>query len=163
MLSEQTVIDWPPICGTMTEPTHTPITVRFGPFEISSDSGELRKSGVRVKVSGQAIQVLCMLLQDPGRLVTRDELQQKLWPGASFGDFDHGLNAAVNRLREVLGDSATEPTYIETLPRRGYRFIVPVCGTAVSGDALPTKPINAPEGIQAGDIVPLPSVQPIRS
>src|SRR5262250_2446880 len=123
MLSEQTVIDWPPICGTMTEPTHTPITVRFGPFEISSDSGELRKSGVRVKVSGQAIQVLCMLLQDPGRLVTRDELQQKLWPGASFGDFDHGLNAAVNRLREVLGDSATEPKFIETVPRRGYRFI----------------------------------------
>src|SRR5215472_6131028 len=136
--------------------------IRFGPFEVSPDSGELRKNGRRLKLSGQAVQVLVILIENPGQVVAREELQKKLWPGASFGDFDHGLNAAVNRLREVLGDSATEPTYIETLPRRGYRFIVPVCGTAVSGDALPTKPINAPEGIQAGDIVPLPSVQPIR-
>jgi Tol biopolymer transport system component/DNA-binding winged helix-turn-helix (wHTH) protein len=97
--------------------------VRFDPFEISADSGELRKTGARIKISGQAIQVLLILLENPGRVVSREELQQRLWPGASFGDFDHGLNAAVNRLREVLGDSSTEPKFIETVPRRGYRFI----------------------------------------
>jgi len=97
--------------------------VRFGPFEVAPDSGELRKNGARLKLSGQAIEVLTLLLENPGRIVPREELQQKLWPGASFGDFDHGLNAAVNRLREVLSDSATEPKFIETIPRRGYRFI----------------------------------------
>lgn len=102
---------------------HVPTAVRFGNFEVSPDSQELSKNGVRLKVSGQAIQVLLMLLDVPGRLVTREELQQRLWPGASFGDFDHGLNAAVNRLREVLFDSATQPKFIETVPRQGYRFI----------------------------------------
>jgi Tol biopolymer transport system component/DNA-binding winged helix-turn-helix (wHTH) protein len=97
--------------------------VRFGPFEVSSDSGELRKNGKALKISGQAIQVLIILLDSPGRVVAREELQEKLWPGATFGDFEHGLNAAVNRLREVLGDSASEPQYIETVPRRGYRFV----------------------------------------
>jgi len=100
--------------------------LRFGRFELSADTGELRKDGVRLKLSGQAIQVLSMLVANPGQLVTREELQQKLWPGASYGDPEHGLNAAVNKLREALGDSATEPTYIETLPGRGYRFIVQV-------------------------------------
>src|SRR6516164_2714159 len=97
--------------------------LRFGRFELSADTGELRKDGVRLKLSGQAIQVLTMLVPSPGKLVTREELQQKLWPGASYGDPEHGLNAAVNKLRETLGDSATEPTYIETVPGRGYRFI----------------------------------------
>jgi Tol biopolymer transport system component/DNA-binding winged helix-turn-helix (wHTH) protein len=98
-------------------------SVRFGRFELSADTGELRKDGVRLKLSGQAIQVLSMLVANPGQLVTREELQQKLWPGASYGDPEHGLNAAVNKLRETLGDSATEPTHIETVPGRGYRFI----------------------------------------
>src|SRR6516164_7763817 len=97
--------------------------LRFGRFELSADTGELRKDGVRLKLSGQAIQVLAMLAARPGKLVTREELQQKLWPGASYGDPEHGLNAAVNKLRETLGDSATEPKYIETVPGRGYRFI----------------------------------------
>jgi TolB-like protein/DNA-binding winged helix-turn-helix (wHTH) protein/Tfp pilus assembly protein PilF len=108
----------------MAERSPSPVSMRFGPFEVSPDSGELRKNGVRLKLSGQAIQVLLILLGNPGQLVTREELQQKLWPGASFGDFEHGLNAAVNRLREVLSDSATQPKFIETVPRRGYRFIV---------------------------------------
>jgi DNA-binding winged helix-turn-helix (wHTH) protein len=107
----------------MAERNATPVSVRFGPFEARHDSGELRKDGTRLKLSGQAVQVLLTLLEIPGRLVSREELQQKLWPGASFGDFDHGLNAAVNRLREVLGDPATRPKFIETVPRRGYRFI----------------------------------------
>ena len=103
--------------------------VRFGRFELSADSGELRKDDVRLKLSGQAIQVLAMLAGNPGRLVTREELQQKLWPGASYGDPEHGLNAAVNKLRETLGDSATDPKYIETVPGRGYRFVATTGGT----------------------------------
>lgn len=111
-------------CGeVMAEPRRVRVPIRFGPFELFSDGGELRKNGTRLKLSGQAIQVLVKLLENPGQIVTREELQQELWPGASFGDFEHGLNAAVNRLREVLGDSATDPTFIETVPRRGYRFI----------------------------------------
>jgi Tol biopolymer transport system component/DNA-binding winged helix-turn-helix (wHTH) protein len=98
-------------------------SVRFGQFDLSVETGELRKNGTRLKLSGQAIQVLALLTASPGKLVSREELQQKLWPGTSFGDPEHGLNAAVNRLRETLGDSATEPKYIETLPGRGYRFI----------------------------------------
>src|SRR5678815_581865 len=98
----------------------------FGPFELSTESSELRKHGQRLKLSGQAIDVLLLLVSNAGKLVTREELQRKLWPGDSFGDFEHGLNAAVNRLRETLGDSATDPTYIETVPRRGYRFIARV-------------------------------------
>ena len=97
--------------------------IRFGPFEVSPDSGELRKNGRRLKLSGQAVQVLVILIENPGQVVAREELQKKLWPGASFGDFDHGLNAAVNRLRDVLGDSVAKPKFIETVPRHGYRFI----------------------------------------
>ena len=110
----------------MSEPRKTVGSMHFGPFELSTESSELRKHGQRLKLSGQAIDVLLMLASNAGRLVTREELQRKLWPGDSFGDFEHGLNAAVNRLRETLGDSATDPTYIETVPRRGYRFIARV-------------------------------------
>ena len=101
-------------------------SVCFGPYELLIDSEELRRDGTRLKLSGQAIQVLVVLVNNCGKLVTREELQQKLWPGATNGDFEHGLNAAVNRLRENLGDSATDPSYIETVPRRGYRFIARV-------------------------------------
>src|SRR6516165_6967087 len=98
-------------------------SVQFGPFELLLDTQELRKYGLPVKLSGQAIQVLIVLATRPGQLVTREELQRKLWPTDSYGDFEHGLNAAVNKLREKLGDSATTPTYVETLPGRGYRFV----------------------------------------
>jgi len=100
----------------MAEPGKVSVPIKFGPFEVSPDSGELRKNGTGLKLAGQAIQVLITLLEKPGRIVTREELQQNLWPGASFGDFEHGLNAAVNRLRDVLGDSATQPKFIETTP-----------------------------------------------
>src|SRR4051812_36150618 len=110
----------------MSEPRKTSGSIHFGPFDLSPELSELRKHGQRLKLSGQAIDVLLMLASNGGRLVTREDLQRKLWPGDSFGDFEHGLNAAVNRLRETLGDSATDPTYIETVPRRGYRFIAPV-------------------------------------
>ncbi len=97
--------------------------MRFGPFDLSVETGELRKNGVRLTLSGQPIQVLVRLATQPGSLVTREELQREIWGSGIFGDPDRGLNAAVNRLREALGDSATEPRYIETVPGRGYRFI----------------------------------------
>ena len=100
--------------------------VRFGVFELDRRSGELRKAGVRVSLQEQALQVLTLLLERPGDLVTRDELRQRLWPNGTFVDFEHGLNAVINRLRDTLGDSADTPRFVETVPRRGYRFIAPV-------------------------------------
>ena len=97
--------------------------VRFGPFEADLRAGELRKRGVKLKLVGQPFEVLARLLERPGELVTREELRTKLWPTDTFGDFDHGLNAAVNKLRDALSDSTEKPRYVETLPRRGYRFI----------------------------------------
>jgi DNA-binding winged helix-turn-helix (wHTH) protein len=98
----------------------------FGPFEVDLRTQEIRRQGTVVRLSGQPFQILEMLLTRPGTLVTRDELQQRLWPGTSLVDCTHGLNAAINKLREALGDSAITPQYIETLPRRGYRFIAEV-------------------------------------
>jgi TolB-like protein/DNA-binding winged helix-turn-helix (wHTH) protein len=100
--------------------------VRFGVFEVDLRSGELRKHGIKIKLHDQPFQVLAMLLEHPGQLVTREQLHQKLWPADTFVDFDVGLNSAIKRLRDALGDSAESPRYIETLPRRGYRFIASV-------------------------------------
>src|SRR5258705_3760644 len=109
------------------EPAHrSPRTARFGVFEAALDAGELRKHGFRLKLSEQPFQILAMLLARPGEIVSREELRERLWPSDTFVDFDHGLNNAVMRLREVLGDSSDHPRFIETLPRRGYRFIAPV-------------------------------------
>src|SRR5271167_1487403 len=100
--------------------------IRFDAFDVDMRSGEVRKHGIRLKLQDQPFQVLSLLLEHPGDVVTREELRQKLWPGDTFVDFDTGLNSAVKKLRDVLGDSADEPRYIETLPRRGYRFIAAV-------------------------------------
>ena len=97
--------------------------IRFGPYAADVRSGELYRSGIKLKLRDQSFQVLAMLLEHVGELVTREQLRQKLWPDETFVDFDHGLNAAVERLRRCLGDSAAIPEFIETLPRRGYRFI----------------------------------------
>jgi len=102
-----------------------PRLVRFGVFEVDLRSGELRKSGARLNLQQQPLQLLSVLLEQPGELVTREELRKRLWPDDTFVDFDHGLNAAVKRLRDTLGDSADSPRFIETVPRRGYRFIAP--------------------------------------
>src|SRR5712672_3548523 len=99
--------------------------LRFESFEVDVRAGELRKAGVKLKLSGQPFQVLSILLERPGEVVTREELQKRLWPD-TFVDVDHNLNTAINKIREVLGDSAESPRYVETLPRRGYRFIAPV-------------------------------------
>jgi DNA-binding winged helix-turn-helix (wHTH) protein len=121
--------------------------VRFGVFEVDLHNAELRKQGVRIRLHGQPFQVLEALLERPGELVTRDDLKQKLWPENSYGDFEHGINAAINRVREALGDSSDNPRFVETLPRRGYRFIVPVQqeepDPAVKAPPLQDEP-NAP-------------------
>jgi DNA-binding winged helix-turn-helix (wHTH) protein/tetratricopeptide (TPR) repeat protein len=100
--------------------------VRFGVFELNLESGELRKQGQLLKIDEQPLRVLQCLLQRPGQLVTREELRQRLWPTDTFVDFEHGINSTIRRLRQVLGDCAQPPRFIETLPRRGYRFICPV-------------------------------------
>src|SRR5215471_9275878 len=103
--------------------------VRFGVFEADLAAGELRKNGVRVRLQEQPFQVLALLLENAGKVVTRDELRQSVWPADTFVDFDHSLNTAVNKIREALGDSASSPRYVETLARRGYRFIAPTTST----------------------------------
>src|SRR5258708_4737196 len=109
------------------EASRTPTSaIRFGDFELLAESGELKKAGARVRLSGQAFDTLVLLVEARGRIVSRDELQKALWSDSSFGDFEHGLNAAINRLRGALGDSATDSRYVETVPRRGYRFIHPL-------------------------------------
>ena len=107
-------------------PQNNSRVARFGVFELDLTAGDLRKSGVKLRLQGQPFQVLALLLERAGQVVTREELRQKLWPSDTFVDFDHGLNTAINKVRDTLGDSATSPRYVETLARRGYRFIAPV-------------------------------------
>lgn len=130
----------------MHEPVSPSRYVRFGVFELDLRSGELRKGPTRLKVPDQSIEILRALLEQPGELVTREQLRDRLWPADTFVDFEHGLNAAVRRLREALGDSADTPRFIETLPRRGYRFVgaielAPGAGTSpASSDKTPPPP-----------------------
>src|SRR5467141_5419243 len=100
--------------------------VRFGVFEVDLRSGELHKQSIKIKLHDQPFQVLAMLLEHPGELVTREQLHRRLWPSDTFVDFDHGLNVAVKKLRRALSDSADNPRFIETLARRGYRFVAQV-------------------------------------
>src|SRR2546425_4089258 len=121
---------------------------RFGLFEVDSRTGELRKQGRQIKLRGRPFDILVLLLARRGDVITREELRQQLWPADTFVDFDHGLNSAMNRLREGLGDSAENPRFIETLPKRGYRFIAPIDVDArQQGDsplAAPPPPQTAP-------------------
>src|ERR1035438_6425747 len=112
---------------------------RFGIFEADSTTGELRRQGVRVKLNAQPFQVLCLLLDRPGELLTREEISRELWPDGTFVDYDHGVNSAMNRIREALGDTASSPRFIETLARRGYRFVAPVERIPAKEEA-PTPP-----------------------
>jgi DNA-binding winged helix-turn-helix (wHTH) protein len=98
----------------------------FGTFEADLRAGKLRRNGIRIRLQEQPFRVLAILLEHPGEIVTREELHSRLWPADTFVDFDHGLNAAVKRLRDALGDSAENPRFVETLARRGYRLMVPV-------------------------------------
>jgi cholera toxin transcriptional activator len=99
---------------------------RFGIFEADSASGELRRQGLRVRLNAQPFQLLLLLLERPGNLLTREEIASRLWPDGTFVDYEHGVNSAINRIREALGDTAANPRFVETLARRGYRFIAPV-------------------------------------
>jgi len=99
---------------------------RFGVYEVDLSSGELRKSGVRLRLPDQAFRVLVAMLERPSEVITREDLRTKLWPDGTFVDFDHGLNTIINKLRETLNDAAANPRFIETVARRGYRFIAPV-------------------------------------
>jgi DNA-binding winged helix-turn-helix (wHTH) protein len=114
--------------------------VRFAAFEADLTTGELRKHGIRLKLYDQPFDVLAMLIARPGELVTREEIQQRLWPSGTFVDFENGLNSAVNRLRDALSDSANEPKFIETVRRRGYRFIAPV--EPLNGNSVPVAEVT---------------------
>src|SRR5437870_7249360 len=120
--------------------------LHFGVFEVDVRSGELRKQGVRIKLQEQPFHVLTVLLHRPGQVVTREELRNQNWPADTFVDFDNSLNTAINKLREALGDSADNPRFIETLPRRGYRFISSVTGAdgttrgTATGASVPWRP-----------------------
>ena len=104
--------------------------IYFGTFEVDLHGGELRRNGSKVRLQEQPFKVLTVLLEHPGLVVTREELQKRLWPADTFVDFDHGLNAAIRRLRDALGDSAENPRFVETVARRGYRFVAPVNGAS---------------------------------
>ncbi len=113
---------------------------RFGPFELSVDSAELRKSGVHLKLQDQPFHILCTLLEHPGELVTREQLRQQLWPEGTFVDFEHGLNTAIKKIRDVLADDADTPRYIETISRKGYRFVAPLNPGVALGTEVPPPP-----------------------
>jgi TolB-like protein/DNA-binding winged helix-turn-helix (wHTH) protein/Flp pilus assembly protein TadD len=125
-----------------------PRILRFATFEVDLQAHELRKNGLKLKLHGQPFQVLAMLLERPGEIVNREQLQERLWPTDTFVDFDHGVNTAINRLREALGDSADNPRFIETLPRRGYRFIAPI------------EPIPPVPAVTDASPSPIPQAQP---
>ncbi len=134
--------------------------VRFGIFEADLSAGELRKSGRRVRLQEQPFQILALLLQRPGEVVTREEVRQKLWPADTFVDFDHSLNTAIKKVREALGDSASSPRFVETIARRGYRFLAQVQwenGLTKTVDSAADKMLEAPAASIHPELeVPLP-------
>src|SRR5580658_10520639 len=129
------------------EPIPHFFVARFGTYEISFQSGEVRKAGVRIRVQQQPLKVLEVLLEHPGEVVTREELRSRVWPNESFGDFDQAVNIAIAKLRSAFGDSAENPRFIETLPKRGYRFIADV--VVVEPTTGPNGPEFAPRGLPA--------------
>ncbi len=132
----------------MASPAANPQVIRFGAYEVDLRTGELRKHGLRIKLQDQPFQILAMLLDRPGELVTREQIKERLWPSETFVDFDHSVNTAIRRLRDALSDAADHPRYVETLPRRGYRFIAEI--QAERHEAAEVIPISA----AASDSVP---------
>src|SRR6201998_1746737 len=134
-------------------PLRTHSKVRFGLFEVNLETGELHKSVIRVRIQAQPFRVLSILLERPGEVVTREEIQHRLWGDNVIVDFDHSLGIAINKIREALGDSAENPRFIETLARRGYRFIAPVKVVGLDAAAAPPavagpnpEPVAVPSG-----------------
>jgi DNA-binding winged helix-turn-helix (wHTH) protein len=134
----------------MTSPSRETRLLQFGVFEVDFGAGELRKSGARVRLQEQPFQVLTVLIENAGRVVTRDDLRQKVWPADTFVDFDHSLNTAVNKIREALGDSASSPRFVETIARRGYRFIAPVSSARVIAEISPAGAANPGLRVESG-------------
>src|SRR5690349_15906443 len=130
--------------------------VRFGVFEVDLKAGELFKQGIKIRIQQQPFRVLALLLEHPGEVVTREDLRRTIWPAGTFVEFDLGLDAAIHKLRQALGDSAENPRLVETLPRRGYRFIATVEDVAAS-EAVPTVRPHALAAIIAG-VVALASI-----
>ena len=128
--------------------------VRFGSYEVYLRAGELRKKGFKIKLQEKPFQILAALLEQPGELVTRKELQERLWSADTFVDFDGSLNAAVGKLREALSDSAENPRFVETLPRRGYRFVAPV-EKHVSAAPVATDSRTPPRSNAEGEQLPV--------
>jgi cholera toxin transcriptional activator len=116
---------------------------RFGVFEADGATGELRRQGVRIKLNAQPFQMLMMLLGRPGEVLTREEISRELWPDGTFVDYEHGVNSAVNRIREALGDTASNPRFVETLARRGYRFVAPVERIWEQGVVVAETPVGS--------------------
>ncbi len=142
----------------MVEAPSVPRAVRFGPFEADLATGELRRDGERVPLQDKPFQMLALLLGRPGGLVTREELRTQLWPADTFVDFEHGLNTAVKKLRQALDDSADTPRFVETLPRRGYRFV----GTLVEEPAVAAPVAADPPAPTAAPPEPAPAPVPVR-
>jgi len=139
------VLDFPPEHKGGMEPLRPTSVVRFGTYEVSLQSGEVRKAGLRIRVQKQPMKLLEILLERPGEIVTREELRSRVWTTESFGDFDQALNIAIAKLRTALDDSAENPRFIETLPKRGYRFIADV--SVVVADIHPQKPASSAGGL----------------
>ena len=137
--------------------------LRFGVFEVELRAGELRKHGVKIRLQEQPFQVLAMLIQRPGEIVTREELRTRLWSADTFVDFDHGVNKAINRIRDAIGDSATSPRFIETVARRGYRFIGDVTAVEQTGVSPREPPVDTPPGFTAEHTGPPPVPGPAHS
>src|SRR6266851_4396431 len=116
--------------------------IRFGFFEVDANTGELRREGIKVRLQEQTLQILQILLEHPGEVVTREELRKRVWPTDTFVDFDHGINNAIKRLREALADSAETPKFVETVARRGYRFIGRLEATAGGMESLAVLPLE---------------------
>ena len=142
----------------MTTSPQLPSVVRFGAYEADLLSGELRKSGIRLKIQDRPFQILSILLEHPGLVVTREQLQKRLWPEDTFVDFEHGLNTAINKLRDALSDEADNPRFIETLPKRGYRFIAPV-----SASAAPRAHLHAVAAANVPTPFPVPAISPAQA
>jgi len=140
---------------SLPKPTDSPRLRRFDQFELDLRTGEIHKQGKRIKLQEQPCQVLAVLLEHPSELVTREELRKKLWPNDTFVDFDHGVNLAINKLRDALGDSAEKPRFIETLPRRGYRWIAPVEYVEASPADLHVAPVSPSPvaGLSAANLI----------
>ena len=126
-------------------PARSKTIVRFGTYEVSFESGELRKAGIRIKIQQQPLKVLELLLERPGEVVTREELRGRIWPKDGLGEFDQALNIAMGKLRVALGDSAENPRFIETLPKRGYRFLAEVTVVGPTSPEIASSPVIAAE------------------